>query len=85
MATTNNKKSEKKEVVFKRDNGLQFTKVVIEKIVRNKAYKANFKYTYGEGNFMLETSIGGKSQTDCIEKTEKFLETKLTDNEIQKL
>lgn len=83
MATTKN--NPKTEQIFERDNGLQFTKVVIEKIVKGKAYKANFKYTYGKGNFMLETSIGGTSQTDCIEKTEKFLETKLKENEILKL
>ncbi len=74
-----------KRTIDGRKDELKFTKIVIEKIVKNKAYKANFSYTYGEGNIFMETSIGGTSEANCIEKTEKFLETKLKENEIQKL
>lgn len=92
MAKTKNTDTQKvkTEKVFKRDNGLCFTKVVIAKIVKNKAYNANFKFTYTKDSkdmkgMFMETSIGGTSEANCIEKTEKFLGTKLKKNEIQKL
>ncbi len=88
-AKNTNTKKVKTEKVFKRDDGLCFTKVVIAKIVKNKAYNANFKFTYNKSNdaksIFMDTSIGGTSEANCIEKTEKFLGTKLKANEIQKL
>ena len=64
----------------KRKGGLVFSHVFVSKIVKNKAYVAKFNYSFKANSMNLnpfETSIGGNSESECIEKTEKFLNTKI--------
>lgn len=67
-----------KEIYFKRDSGIEFTKIVIKKY--GKRYQAEF-YTKMAG-MKTETGIAGNSIQNCIDKTEAFLQTKLLPEEI---
>lgn len=75
----------KPDLQFKRpeQNGLEFTKVTITKIVKNRAYNANFHFRVGGSGLSMETNIGGTSTDECIGKTNKFLEITLLENEIE--
>jgi len=64
---------------FSRENGISFSQVKIKKIIKNKAYAGEFimKMNRHDQDYFAETTVGGKSIADVIEKTENFLETKL--------
>ena len=67
-----------------RESGVRFTHIKINKIVKNKAYVAEFNYGYsnmGNSHLLIGTSIHGISPQNCVEKVEKFLETKLNESE----
>lgn len=68
---------------FPRPNGISFSKIVIKKIVKNRAYVAEFILRTNRNGMDLfaETTVGGKSAEEALEKTEKFLETKLRPSE----
>ncbi len=74
------KKIEKEEMFYHdAGNGLWFTKVVVKRIVRNRAYEARLwvKDVRGTAVVYAETTIAATSADQAIEKTEKFLEIKL--------
>jgi hypothetical protein len=43
-------------------------------------YLSIFTYTFGDGK-MIDVSIMGKNEDECLKKTEKFLQTELLDTE----
>jgi hypothetical protein len=71
-------------VLATRESGIRFTHIKINKIVKNKAYVAKFNYGYSNmsnSHLLIETTIHGISPQNCIDKVEKFLETKLAESE----
>jgi len=72
-----------KKIVFTRESGLRFTKIRIKTIAKNLKYIAIF--SVGNKNHpglgLMETTIAGDSTEECLEKTEKFLKTKLEEDE----
>ena len=69
--------------LFKRENGIMFTTVIIKPVVTRRKYIAEFKVGRTEKGdpYLVECSIGGNSQEECIEAVEMFLKTKLEANE----
>lgn len=59
---------------------LSFTHINIKPIVRGRKYVAEF--TANSGLLKnAEITIGGNTPGECLEKTEKFLDIKLTDKD----
>ena len=72
------------EPIFKRDSGINFTKVIISPIVKNRIHRADFSYWIGDNDsFKISTSIKGKGIRNTIEKTQKFLTTDLQEQEYE--
>ena len=69
-------------IYHKRKSPLSFTQVVIKKVIRNKRYVSEFIFKYTPVHNKIDVSIHGRSVQDCIDKTEKFLCTKLKLSEI---
>lgn len=65
---------------------ITYSHITIKKIVKNRAYVAEFTFNYNGGTMKkdIEASIHGKSVDDCISKTEKFLNVKLTESDYTK-
>jgi hypothetical protein len=63
---------------------IEFTHINIKKIVKNRAYVAEFTLKYFEICKDIQVSIHGKSADECISKTEEFLQLKLTEADYTK-
>ena len=67
-----------KALEHKRKSGLIFSQVFISKIVKNKAYVAEFNVSFNNAIIQpMETRINGNSVEECIKKSEAFLGTKI--------
>lgn len=70
--------------IFSRESGLNFTKVIISPIVKNRIHRADFSFWFGTNDsFKISTSIKGKGIRNTIQKTEKFLTTELQEQEYE--
>ena len=84
LGITMNNNTKPVEPIFTRESGLNFTKVVISPIVKNRIHRADFSYWIGDNDtFKISTSIKGKGIRNTIEKTEKFLTTELQEPEYE--
>ncbi len=72
--------SNMENMIHSRPSGLTFSQIVIEKIVKGKKYVAKFEFKFE--TFKVETTVGGCSVDEVVDKTEKFLQIKLRKEEV---